>query len=112
MKYFPPVPLNELSSLLRSTDIHILFQKVDNGYCHAFKSFGNDGKLKASLIIGNDNSEIKTIFDCCCPGIFFNSYSDQVIVELEKLIENPIKMRKWEDQPMITLLLIFLKSTF
>ena len=47
---------------------------------------------RPSLIIGNDNSEIKTIFDCCCPGIFFNSYSDQVIVELEKLIENPIKM--------------------
>ena len=93
VKYFPPVPLNELSSLLRSTDIHILFQKVDiMDTVMPSKVLGMMASSRPSLIIGNDNSEIKTIFDCCCPGIFFNSYSDQVIVELEKLIENPIKM--------------------
>ena len=56
------------------------------------KVLGMMASSKPSLIIGNDNSEIKTIFNSCCPGIFFNCYSDQVILELEKLIQNPIKM--------------------
>ena len=47
---------------------------------------------KAVFNIGNDNSEIKTIFNSCCPRMFFNRYSDQVIVELDNLIEDPIKM--------------------
>jgi colanic acid biosynthesis glycosyl transferase WcaI len=93
VKYFPPVPLNELSSLLRSADIHILFQKVDvMDAVMPSKVLGMMASSRPSLIIGNDNSEIKTIFDFCCPGIFFNCYSDQVIIELGKLVENPIKM--------------------
>ena len=78
--------------LLRSTDIHILFQKVDIMDTVMPSKVLGMMAAQGLLIIGNDNSEIKTIFDCCCPGIFFNSYSDQVIVELEKLIENPIKI--------------------
>ena len=93
VKYFPPVPLSELSSLLRSADIHILFQKVDlMDAVMPSKVLGMMASSKPSLIIGNDSSEIKTIFNSCCPGIFFNCYSDQVIVELEKLIQDPIKM--------------------
>ena len=45
------------------------------------KVLGMMASSKPSLIIGNDNSEIKTIFNSCCPGMFFNRYSDQVIVE-------------------------------
>ena len=113
VKYFPPVPLNELSSLLRSTDIHILFQKVDiMDTVMPSKVLGMMASSRPSLIIGNDNSEIKTIFDCCCPGIFFNSYSDQVIVELEKLIENPIKMAEMGRSANDYVVANFLKSTF
>jgi len=93
VKHFLPVPLNELPSLLRSTDIHVLFQKA--GIIDAVmpsKILGMMASSRPSLVIGDLNSEIKTIFDYCNPGIFFDTYSDQVILELDKLIDNFPKM--------------------
>ena len=89
VKHFLPVPLNELPSLLRSADIHILFQKA--GVIDAVmpsKILGMMGSSRPSLVIGDLNSEIKTIFDYCKPGIFFETYSYKVILELDKLIDN------------------------
>ena len=93
VKHFLPVPLNELPSLLKSADIHILFQKA--GVIDAVmpsKILGMMASSRPSLVIGDLNSEIKTIFDYCRPGIFFDTYSDQVILELDKLIGNFPKM--------------------
>ena len=95
VKCFPPVPLNELSSLLRSTDFHILFQKT--GIIDAVmpsKILGMMASSRPSIIVGNRNSEIKTIFNSCSPGIFFDTYSKQIIVELDRLVDNPHEMEK------------------
>jgi len=56
------------------------------------KILGMMASSRPSLVIGDLNSEIKTIFDYCNPGIFFDTYSDQVILELDKLIDNFPKM--------------------
>jgi len=93
VKYFSPVPLNELPNLLRSADIHVLFQKT--GVVDAVmpsKILGMMASSRPSIVIGDINSEVKSIFDYCKPGIFFETYSDQVVLELDKLINNPPKM--------------------
>lgn len=72
VKYFPPVPYLELSDLLCSADMHILFQKpevVDT--VMPSKVLGMMASAKPSIIIGNNESEVKTIFETSEGGDFF-----------------------------------------
>ena len=89
VKYYPPVPFEELSDLLCSTDIHILFQKsniIDT--VMPSKVLGMMASAKLSIIIGNLQSEVKSIFDASGAGLYFSEYSTEIINSLEHLKED------------------------
>ena len=93
--YHPPVPYEELSDLLCSADLHILFQKTDVlDVVMPSKILGMMASGKPSLVIGNKASEIKQIFEISKGGLFFNNYSNTLVNHLEKLIENPLRCEK------------------
>ncbi|QNK79145.1 WcaI family glycosyltransferase [Winogradskyella sp. PAMC22761] len=87
VNYYPLVPFEELSDLLCSADIHILFQKpevVDT--VMPSKVLGMMASAKPSIIIGNSKSEVKSIFEeCVDSGLYFSEYSMAVIEGLNTL---------------------------
>lgn len=86
VKYYPPVPLEELSDLLCSADVHILFQKPEVlDTVMPSKVLGMMASNKPSIIIGNEKSEVKTIFDNTTSGYYFTKYSPRVIEALDTL---------------------------
>lgn len=89
VKYYPPVPYNELSNLLCSTDIHILFQKpevIDT--VMPSKVLGMMASGKPSIIIGNNHSEINTIFEESKGGLYFPEYNSNLIDSLNEMAKN------------------------
>lgn len=103
IKYYPPVPFDELSNLLCSADIHILFQKpevVDT--VMPSKVLGMMASSKPSIIIGNKESEVKSIFEVSGAGRYFSNYSkeiinciDEIIYDKNSLLQNGIKSREY-----------------
>lgn len=103
IKYYPPVPFDELSNLLCSADIHILFQKpevVDT--VMPSKVLGMMASSKPSIIIGNKESEVKSIFEVSGAGRYFSNYSkeiinciDEIISDKNSLLQNGIKSREY-----------------
>ncbi len=103
IKYYPPVPFDELSNLLCSADIHILFQKpevVDT--VMPSKVLGMMASSKPSIIIGNKESEVKSIFEASGAGRYFSHYSkeiinciDEIISDKDSLLQNGIKSREY-----------------
>tara|TARA_Y100000385_G_scaffold263086_1_gene295236 strand:- start:12741 stop:13946 length:1206 start_codon:yes stop_codon:yes gene_type:complete len=92
--YYPPVPFNELSDLLCSTDIHLLFQKPDLlDTVMPSKVLGMMASAKPSIIIGHKDSEINSIFKTIDAGLFFNHYSKDVIQQLDKLTSEDTRMK-------------------
>ena len=90
--YHPPVSYKELSCLLQSVDLHILFQKttvVETNMPSKILAMMASGK--PSLVIGNERSEVKQIFEKSNGGLFFKAYSEELIKELEKLTQNTSK---------------------
>ena len=86
VKYYPPVPFEELSDLLCSTDVHILFQKpevIDT--VMPSKVLGMMASGKPSIIIGNEKSEVKSIFNKSNSGFYFTKYSSELIDALREL---------------------------
>ncbi len=72
--YYPPVPYNELSDLLCSTDIHLLFQKPNLlDTVMPSKVLGMMASAKPSIIIGHKDSEINSTFKTTDAGSFFRS---------------------------------------
>lgn len=96
--YYPPVPHNELSNLLCSADLHILFQKPDVlDTVMPSKVLGMMASQKPSLVIGNKSSEVKTVFEKSQGGFYFDTYSSSVIEKVEELFEqkkNAMEMGK------------------
>ena len=95
INYYPPVPFRELSDLLCSADVHILFQKpevIDT--VMPSKVLGMIASAKPSLIIGNKKSEVKSIFEASGAGLYFSEYSDELIVSLENLVSDKEKLQK------------------
>ena len=87
--YFPPVPYEELSDLLCSADLHVLFQKPDViDTVMPSKVLGMMASACPSLIIGNEKSEVKKIFDDSKGGLYFTKYSSELINEMSQLLEN------------------------
>ena len=87
--YFPPVPYDELSDLLCSADLHLLFQKPN--VIHTVmpsKVLGMMASSKPSIIIGNKESEVKTIIEASKGGLYFTEYNEEVIKELKNLLRN------------------------
>ncbi len=64
VKYFPPVPFEELSDLLCSADLHILFQKEDViDTVMPSKLLGMMASATPSLVTGNIESEVKKVLE-------------------------------------------------
>ena len=93
--YHPPVPYEELSDLLCSADLHILFQKTDVlDAVMPSKILGMMASGKPSLVIGNKDSEVKQIFEISNGGLFFSNYSNALVNAVEKLMERPSSCEK------------------
>lgn len=89
--YFPPVDYSELSSLLCSADLHVLFQKQDViDSVMPSKLLGMMASAKPSLIVGNPKSEVKKIVKESEGGYYIaNNDLDKCISIVENLITNP-----------------------
>lgn len=95
VKYYPPVPFEELSDLLCSADVHVLFQKPEIiDIVMPSKVLGMMASAKPSLIIGNKKSEIKSIFETSGAGLFYSEYSRAVVNSLEDLTSDKEKLHR------------------
>lgn len=93
--YYPPVDYEELSSLLCSADLHVLFQKADViDTVMPSKILGMMASGKPSLVLGSERSEVKTIFENSNAGLFYNNYSKRLINKLDKLMNDPLECKK------------------
>ncbi|WP_334055951.1 WcaI family glycosyltransferase [Polaribacter sp. P097] len=74
IRFYSPVPYNELSYLLCSADLHILFQKVDViDTVMPSKILAMMSSAKPSLITGNIQSEVSSIIKESKSGMYFDS---------------------------------------
>ena len=95
VNYYPPVPFKELSDLLCSADVHILFQKPDViDTVMPSKVLGMMASTKPSLIIGNDKSEVKSIFDVSKAGLYYSEYTSDVVSGLKFITSDKEKAQK------------------
>jgi len=87
--YFNPVPYEELSDLLCSADIHVLFQKPDVvDTVMPSKVLGMMASAKPSIIIGNKESEVKIILETSKGGFYYTEYNEKIINDLNRLLKN------------------------
>ena len=95
VNYYPPVPFKELSDLLCSADVHILFQKPDViDTVMPSKVLGMMASTKPSLIIGNDKSEVRSIFDVSKAGLYYSEYTSDVVSGLKFITSDKEKAQK------------------
>lgn len=95
IKHYPPVPYSELSDLLCSVDIHLLFQKPDFlDIVMPSKVLGMMASAKPSLIIGHRESEINSIFKSINIGLYFDRYTKEVVTELDKISRQSSQMKE------------------
>lgn len=91
VKYYEPVEYNELSNLLSSADLHVLFQKdsvVDS--VMPSKLLGMMGSSKPSLITGSDFSEVKTVIENSQGGFYVTQNKIETCYSIVKhLMESP-----------------------
>lgn len=91
VKYFPPVPYIELSSLLCSADLHVLFQKnnvIDS--VMPSKLLGMMASAKPSLITGNIDSEVKVVVEESEGGFYISDNNiEKCIYIVQDLINSP-----------------------
>ena len=72
VKFFPPVPYDELSNLLCSANAHFLFQKKDViNTIMPSKILGMMASARPSIIFGNANSEVSKIISESEGGFYF-----------------------------------------
>jgi len=95
IKYYSPVAYNELSNLLCSADVHILFQKnsvIDT--VMPSKILAMMASEKPSIITGNLKSEVATIIKESKGGFYFKSKNlDNVLFSIGELIGNRDKAK-------------------
>ena len=94
VKHHHPVPYDELSNLLCSVDLHILFQK-DNVVDTVMPSklLGMMASAKPSIVTGNTLSEVATILSQSHGGYFFKSNEiSKIITCIEKLSSDNQKL--------------------
>jgi len=91
VKYYEPIEYKDLSNLLCSADLHILFQKnnvVDS--VMPSKLLGMMASAKPSLIAGNVTSEVKKIIEESKGGFYISNESVSECVSIvDYLIKNP-----------------------
>ncbi len=92
VRYYPPVPYDELPDLLCSADTHVLFQKdsvVDT--VMPSKLLGMMASGKPSLITGNKKSEVAKIINESESGGYF---SNKELKKAKNFLENIMKNKK------------------
>lgn len=95
VKHYPPVPYRDLSDLLCSADIHLLFQKPEFlDSVMPSKVLGMMASTKPSFIIGHKDSEINIIFNSIDIGVCFDAYSKEVAEQLYKLTNDTSRMEE------------------
>lgn len=90
VKFFPLVPFEELPILLKSADVHFLFQKTDVlDSVMPSKLLGMLGSSKPCIITGNSNSEVARTFRENTIGFFFdNDDTKNILTAIEKIKNN------------------------
>ena len=89
IKHFNLVPYEELPSLLSSADVHILFQKnevVDT--VMPSKLLGMMASAKPSIVTGNRDSEVATVYKDSKGGFYFSDNSVDNIVDCILKLKN------------------------
>ncbi|MHA7059250.1 WcaI family glycosyltransferase [Aquimarina sp. M1] len=90
IKYYPPVPYKELSDLLCSADLHLLFQKenvIDT--VMPSKLLGMMASAKPSLVTGNSQSEVKSVLEESQGGYYLSENNTKKAVQIvHGLIDN------------------------
>ncbi len=91
VKFYDPVALEDLSDLLCSADAHFLFQKTDVvDTVMPSKLLGMMASAKPSLVLGNPESEVKTVMEDAQAGKYLTQPDvDQAVTALESWIKNP-----------------------
>lgn len=91
VRFFEPVPFNELNNLLCSANMHFLFQKTDViDTVMPSKILGMMASEKPSIVTGNDDSEVKKVFNESNCGYFLSENKSSKIYSLIlKLKNNP-----------------------
>ena len=81
IKFYEPVPYNELNNLLCSANVHFLFQKTDvQDTVMPSKILGMMASGKPSIITGNKDSEVAKIFkENNLSGFFSENNTKQVV---------------------------------
>ncbi|MFT5892352.1 MAG: colanic acid biosynthesis glycosyl transferase WcaI [Dokdonia sp.] len=101
---YPPVPYEELSDLLCSADVHILFQKPEVlDTVMPSKILGMMASAKPSIITGHAQSEVATSMSLSQGGYYSSEKEvNTVIHQLETLVNSPdvskemgVKARKY-----------------
>ena len=111
IKHYPPVPYSELSDLLCSVDIHLLFQKPDFlDIVMPSKVLGMMASAKPSLIIGHRESEINSIFKSNNIGLYFDRYTKEVVTELGKITKQDSQMKKMGENARVYVIKNFSKD--
>ena len=89
VKFFDPVPYEELNDLLCSADVHFLFQKTDViNTIMPSKILGMMASNKPSIISGNKNSEVLTIINQSQGGFYFSENDTLEVYETILLLKN------------------------
>jgi colanic acid biosynthesis glycosyl transferase WcaI len=99
VKYYPPVPYEELPDLLCSADLHVLFQKEDViDTVMPSKLLGMMASAKPSLVTGNLKSEVAKVLKESKGGEFLESSDINKISNfIEKLNNNKDQIQIYVD---------------
>lgn len=92
VKHYNLVPFEELSLLLSSADLHILFQKTDVvDTVMPSKLLGMMASAKPSIVTGNIDSEVAKVYKDSKGGYYFDgSSTDDIVNTILALQNNPI----------------------
>ncbi len=102
VRYYPPIPYEELPDLLCSADLHILFQKSDViDTVMPSKLLGMMASGKPSLITGNLNSEIAKFINNSTKGVFFEKNDIKKIINLINQIKKDKKFINSDNRKVI-----------
>jgi len=83
--YHDPVPYADLSNLLSSADAHFLFQKKDViDTVMPSKLLGMMASGKPSLVLGNKDSEVRTVIEESKGGFYMSDYDVEKATDLLK----------------------------
>ncbi len=89
--FYDPVPFEELSDLLCSADAHFLFQKTEVlDTVMPSKLLGMMASQKPSLVLGNQNSEVKQVMELANAGHYL------ITPEVEQAVHI---LEKWRTDP-------------